>query len=137
MTILDKLNDPLVTAIAMGTAHYDIHPGDAIKHATALAQEVIRLRAQTAPLFDGGIRNTDDCIALASALAALGKRVGARGTLVAVSIERDGHSDYGVRGAGPCLEIEGLARRIEHYVNHLWQFAERPPEIPPAGTLKR
>lgn len=79
------------------------------------------------------IANTDDCMALAGALSLTAKRCGARGVLVAVSIERDGHSDYGVCGRGPCLEVEGLGARVEHYVSKMWSEAERPPEIPPPG----
>lgn len=49
------------------------------------------------------------------------RTLGYRGAIVAVSIEKDDHSHYWVEASGPCLELEGLGRRVFRYVGMLWR----------------
>jgi len=80
--------------------------------------------------------NTEGCVALATVLADSARAHGARGAVVAVSIDgADGHSDYGVAGRGPCLDMEGLGCRIKDWLGHLWSRAVSPPVYTPGGYL--
>ncbi len=80
------------------------------------------------------VHNEAECRQLAATLAGLAMVCGARGVIVAVSVDREGHSDYGLAGRGPCLEQEGLGCRIKHFLSNLWRHAETPPSVTSAVT---
>lgn len=68
------------------------------------------------------------------------RALGFRGAIVAVSIEKADHSHYWVEASGPCLELEGLGRRIFRYVGQLWKGKTttepmRPHAISHDGSL--
>jgi hypothetical protein len=59
--------------------------------------------------------------AIASKLADEARKLGVRGVVIGVSSDDDdGHSAFWVAHRGPCLEIEGLAARVEAYAAKLW-----------------
>lgn len=49
------------------------------------------------------------------------RQLGYRGAIVAVSVEVQDHSVFWVEASGPCLELEGLGRRVYCYVSQLWK----------------
>jgi hypothetical protein len=57
---------------------------------------------------------------LASKLTLYAYELGCRGVIVALSSEEGGHSEFSVRVAGPCIEVEGLATHIPTELSGLW-----------------
>ena len=76
-----------------------------------------------------------DCEALARTLSEIAMALGARGVIVAISVDRDGHSDFGLAARGPCLELEGLSRRVGAFADHIWHHAESPVVNRPGGSF--
>lgn len=62
---------------------------------------------------------------LASRMATAAAAAGCRGAIVALSIEKGGHSYFDVRVMGPCLEIEGLASHVPDILAGLWPKKEK------------
>jgi hypothetical protein len=81
------------------------------------------------------LENQADCEALCRTLAEVAMALGARGVIVAISVDRAGHSDFGLSARGPCLELEGLARRVGSFADNVWRHAESPVINRHGGTF--
>lgn len=87
------------------------------------------------------LETVSDLMALAARFADEAKALGARAVIVAVSIDQPEpdpaqgvrHSLYGYAHRGPCLDLDGLARRITQATDTNWQH--RIAQVPQAWKV--
>lgn len=85
-------------------------------------------------------KTIEDLKQLAAELADCAKEAGCRAVIVAVSVDQldpagkaTGHSVYGYAHRGPCLDLDGLARRITQATDANWRHSLTPDTVPPPG----